>query len=178
MRRKATAGSPKIEAALALGLLLSFFFPWLHSMGKTVSAPEIRGMLEGPHRFFSAFGSGSRISVDYRLSLLLWTVPIAAGCILMAIGLRRYRGWMGPLAGGLAVGAFFFLQHEVEGFPFHRLAWGSYLALSLGAALILAALGRVLIIPPWRADFCPGNRPPTEREPVPRPGDRELLPRE
>lgn len=148
MRRKPTTSSAKVEAALALGLLLSFFLPWLHSMGKPVSAPEIRGLLEGPHRFFSAFHPGSRISIDYRLSILLWTVPIAAGCILMAIGLRRYRGWMAALAGALAVGAFFFLQQEVAGFPFHRLAWGAYLALSLGAALILSALGRVLLIPP------------------------------
>ncbi|MBW8886946.1 MAG: hypothetical protein JF616_04225 [Fibrobacteres bacterium] len=148
MRRKPNIGSPKIEAALALGLLLSFFLPWLRSMGKPVSAPEIRGLLEGPHRFFSSFHAGSRVSIDYRLSLLLWTVPIAAGCILMAIALRRYRGWMAVVAGSLAAAAFFFLQHEVEGFPFHRLAWGAYLALGLGAALLFSALWRILIIPP------------------------------
>ncbi len=148
MRRKPTIGSPEIEAVLALGLLLSFFLPWLRSMGKPVSAPEIRGLLEGPHRFFSAFHPGSRISIDYRLSLLLWMIPVAAGCILMAIALRRYRGWMAALAGGLAMAAFFFLRNEVEGFPFHRLAWGAYLALGLGAALVFSALWRILIIPP------------------------------
>jgi hypothetical protein len=148
MRRKPTTSSAKIEGALALGLLLSFFLPWLHAMGKPVSGPEIRGLLEGPHRFFSAFHPGSRISIDYRLSLLLWTIPVAAACILVAIGLRRYRGWMAALAGGLTVAAFFFLQQEVAGFPFHRLAWGSYLALTLGSALILSSLGRVFLIPP------------------------------
>jgi hypothetical protein len=148
MRRKPAAGGPKIEAALALGLFLSFFLPWLHSMGKPVSAPEIRGLLEGPHRFFSAFHPGSRLSVDYRLSVLLWTVPLAAVCVLAAIALRRYRGWMAVPAGGLAVAAFFFLQNEVEGFPFHRLAWGAYTALGLGIALIASTAWRILTIPP------------------------------
>lgn len=148
MKRKPSTGTFKIEAALALGLLLCFFFPWLHSMGKPVSAPEIRSLLEGPHRLFSAFHPGSRISVDYRLSALLWMLPLAAGCILAAIALRRYRGWMAALAGALAVAAFFFLQHEVDGFPFHRLAWGAYLALGLGVALLLSALRRVLVLPP------------------------------
>jgi len=148
MKRKPSTGNAKIDAALALGLMLSFFLPWLHSMGKPVSGPEIHGLLEGPHRFFSAFHPDSRISIDYRLSVLLWAVPVAGGCLLLAMLLRRYRGWMAAPAGGLALAAVFFLQNEVAGFPFHRLAWGSYLAASLGAALIFSALWRALIIPP------------------------------
>lgn len=144
MFRKPKAAPPLIEAALALGLLAGFFFPWLRSLGNPVSAPEIRDLLAGPHRLLSSFHAGSRISTDYRLSLFLWAVPMAAAGILIAIALRRYRDWMSVAAGGLAVTAFFFLRHEVEGFPFHRLAWGSYLALALGIALVVSALGRIL----------------------------------
>lgn len=144
MLRKPRAAPPLFEAALALGLLVGFFFPWLRSMGNPVSAPEIRDLLAGPHRFLSSFHAGSRISADYRLSLFLWAVPIAAAGILVAIALRRYRNWMAIAAGGLAVVSFCFLHHEIEGFPFHRLAWGSYLALTLGIALLASALGRIL----------------------------------
>lgn len=138
-----TLMNPYLEALLAVALLLSFFLPWLHSMGKPVSAPEIRGLLEGPHRLVSLFGRGSRVSTDYRLSILLWAVPIAAGCMLMAIPLRRYRAWMAPVAGGLGVAAFFFLRNEIAAFPFHRLAWGAYLAVSAGCALLASPLLRL-----------------------------------
>jgi hypothetical protein len=144
MLRKPKTAPPLFEAALALGLFLSFFSPWLRSMGNPVSAPEIRDLLAGPHRFLSSFHAGSRISADYRLSVFLWAVPIAAAGILIAIALRRYHNWMAAAAGGLAVAAFYFLRHEVAGFPFHRLAWGSYLALGLGIALLVSALGRIL----------------------------------
>jgi hypothetical protein len=143
MSRKNALGLPLTEAALALGLLFSFFLPWLHSMGQPVSGPGIRDLLAGPHRLVSLFNSASRISADYRLSLFLWAVPLAAGCILMAIAFRRYRAWMAVLAGGLAVAAFFFLRHEIEGYPFHRLAWGSYLALTIGIALAMAPFLRM-----------------------------------
>ena len=134
-------------AALAAVLLLSFFRPWLTSLGKPVSGPEIRSMLEGPHRLISLFDSGSRVSADYRLSAFLWAVPGAAACVLAAIALRRFRAWMAALAGAVAVAAFFFLKREVAGFPFHRLAWGSYLALAAGAGLLLSPLLRLLRLP-------------------------------
>jgi hypothetical protein len=130
------------EALLALGLLLSFFAPWLRSLGKPVAGPEIRNMLEAPHRLVSLFHTHSRVSADYRLSLFLWAVPIAAGLVLVAIAFGRYRGWMGLLAGCVAVIAFIYLQRELAGFPFHSLAWGAYAALSAGAALTLSPLLR------------------------------------
>jgi hypothetical protein len=130
------------EALLALGLLLSFFAPWLRSLGKPVAGPEIRDLLAGPHRLVSLFHAHSRVSVDYRLSLLLWAVPVAAGLILVAIGLRRYRGWMGLLAGCVTLTAFLYLKRELSGFPFHQLAWGAYAALSAGVALSLSPLLR------------------------------------
>jgi hypothetical protein len=130
------------EALLALGLLLSFFAPWLRSLGKPVAGPEIRALLEAPHRLVSIFNPHSRVSEDYRLSLFLWAVPIAAGLVLVAIALGRYRGWMGLLAGCVAVVAFIYLKRELAGFPFHQLAWGSYSALSAGAALSLSPLLR------------------------------------
>lgn len=132
------------EALLALGLFLSFFAPWLRSMGKPVAGPEIRVLLEAPHRLVSLFHAHSRVSVDYRLSLFLWAVPIAAGLVLLAIAIRRYRGWMGLAAGCVAVAAFIYLKRELAGFPFHELAWGAYAALAAGAALSLSPLLRFL----------------------------------
>lgn len=142
MAKKSPLPAPAIEALLALGLLASFFLPWLHSMGKPVAAHEIRAMLEGPHRFFSFFDSGSRVSTDYRLSVLLWAVPAAAGCVLAAIGLKRYRAWMGLAAGAIALGAFFFLKGELATFPFHHLAAGSWLAFASGFGLFMAPIVR------------------------------------
>jgi hypothetical protein len=49
---------------------------------------------------------------------------------------------MGLLAGCVAVVAFIYLKRELAGFPFHQLAWGSYSALSAGAALSLSPLLR------------------------------------
>jgi hypothetical protein len=130
------------EALLALALLLSFFAPWLRSLGKPVAGPEIRDLLEGPHRLVSLFNPHSRVSADYRLSLMLWAVPIAAGLVLIAIGLGRYRGWMGLLAGCVTVVSFIYLKRELSGFPFHHLAWGAYASLSAGVALSVSPLLR------------------------------------
>jgi asparagine N-glycosylation enzyme membrane subunit Stt3 len=138
----ATVRHRAAEALLALGLLLSFFAPWLRSLGKPVAGPEIRTMLEAPHRLVSVFNPHSRVSADYRLSLFLWAVPIAAGLVLFAIALGRYRSWMGLLAGGVAVAAFIYLKRELAAFPFHHLAWGSYSALWAGAGLSLSPLLR------------------------------------
>lgn len=147
MVRKPLPVHALLEAALALGLLYSFFQPWLHSMGKPVSGPEIREMLEGPHRLVSLFKAGSRVSADYRLAPFLWAVPVSAGCVLAAMALRKYRAWMAILPGAVALAAFYFLKREVAGFPFHRLAWGSYLALWVGAGLVLSPLLRLIRVP-------------------------------
>ena len=131
------------EAALALGLLLSFFLPWLYSMGKPVAAPGIRRLLEGPHRLVSVFHGSSRVSADYQLSICLWAVPSVAAFLLAAIAFRSYRAWMAPLAGTAAMAAFFYLRREADAFPFVRLAWGSYAAAAAGAGLVLSPLRRL-----------------------------------
>jgi hypothetical protein len=131
------------EAVLAAVLLLSFFMPWLYSMGAPVRAHEIRERLEGPHKLFSAFSTGSRVSRDYELSIFLYAVPVLAGLVLALVILGRYRPWMGFLAGATALAAFIFLRGEVRSFPFHRLASGSYVALATGAALALSPLLRI-----------------------------------
>ncbi|HKP97380.1 MAG TPA: hypothetical protein VJ385_16660 [Fibrobacteria bacterium] len=128
------------EAALAALMLLSFFMPWLYSMGSPVAAHEIRERLAGPHRLLSAFTSGSRISQDYRLSAFLYAVPVAAGLVLALVLAGRYRPWMGVLAGGAGLAAFWFLRGEAAAFPFHRLAAGAYLAAASGAGLALSPL--------------------------------------
>jgi hypothetical protein len=131
------------EAALAALMLVSFFMPWLYSMGTPIAAHEIRERLAGPNRLISAFSAGSRVSRDYELSMFLYAVPLLAGLVLILVLLGRYRPWIGFLAGATGLAAFLFLRGEVQTFPFHRLASGSYLALASGASLALSPLLRV-----------------------------------
>jgi hypothetical protein len=131
------------EAALAGLLFLSFFMPWLYSMGTPIAAHQVRERLAGPHRLISAITGGSRVSRDYELSIFLYAVPLVAGLVLILVLLGKYRPWIGFLAGATALGAFFFLRGEAQSFPFHRLASGSYVALATGAALALSPLMRV-----------------------------------
>ncbi|MEO6098458.1 MAG: hypothetical protein ABIW76_23425 [Fibrobacteria bacterium] len=128
---------------MAALMLLSFFMPWLYSMGAPIRAHEIRERLAAPHKLFSAFTAGSRVSRDYELSVFLYAVPVLAGLVLLLVIIGRYRPWMGFLAGATALAAFFFLRGEVQSFPFHRLASGSYVALATGAALALSPLLRI-----------------------------------
>lgn len=135
----------KTEAILASGLLLSFFAPWLYSMGTPIKAHEIRERLEGPHKLLSTFTRGTRISDDYHMSIFLYAVPLAAALVLILIGLRRYRPWIGALAGAAGLAAFWFLKGEVASLPFHRLAWGAYAALGAGAGLIASPAIRLFV---------------------------------
>ncbi len=133
------------EALLAGLMLFSFFMPWLYSMGTPVAAHEIRERLAGPNRLISAFGAGagSKVSRDYELSLFLYAIPVLAGLVLILVLIGKYRPWIGFLAGATALAAFVFLRGEVQNFPFHRLAPGSYVALATGAALALSPLLRL-----------------------------------
>jgi hypothetical protein len=131
------------EAALAALMLLSFFMPWLYSMGSPVAAHQIRERLAGPHRLISAFTSGSRVSRDYRLSLFLYAVPLCAALVLALVLAGRYRPWTGVLAGGVALVAVYFLRGEAASIPFHRLAAGAYLAVASGIGLALSPMFRL-----------------------------------
>lgn len=131
------------EAILAGLMLISFFMPWLYSMGQPIAAHEIRERLAGPSRLVSAFTSGSRVSRDYQLSIFLYAIPVLACLILVLVLIGKYRPWIGFLAGAAALAAFLFLRGEAQSFPFHRLASGSYLALATGAALALSPLLRL-----------------------------------
>lgn len=131
------------EACLAALMLASFFRPWIYSLGKPVAAHEIRERLAGPQRLVSTFIEGSRLSLDYRMSLFLYAVPIAAAVVLALVLIGRYRAWAGILSGTLAVTACWFLKGEVARFPFHRLAQGAYLAAFSGTGLMLAPLIRL-----------------------------------
>lgn len=128
-----------LEVPLAAALLLSYFLPWIYSLGSPVAAHAIRERLAGPNRLVSAFAADSRISMNYTLSAGLHAIPILAGLILFLFLTRKYTPWAGAAAGCLAVIAFVFLKGEVEDFPFHRLAAGAYLAAASGAGLALAA---------------------------------------
>ena len=76
------------EAVLAAVMLLSFFMPWLYSMGAPVRAHEIRERLAGPHKLLSAIKAGSRVSRDYELSIFLYAVPVLAGLVLVLPGVN------------------------------------------------------------------------------------------
>ena len=144
MSRKTAKTGRKTEALLAAGMLLSFFTPWLYSLGAPVMAHEIRERLAGPHKFLSAFTRNSRISEDYRMSIFLYAVPSAAALVLILIGLRRYRPWIGALAGAAGLAAFFFLRGEIATLPFHRLAWGAYAAMGTGVGLVVSPAVRII----------------------------------
>ena len=141
---RARSKGRKTEAALAAGLSVSFFMPWIYSLGTPLRIPEIRERLAGPHRLLSAFTSGSRVSSDYRLSIWLYAIPIAAVLVLLLIGMKRYRPWMGILAGAGAVVAYFFLKGEVASFPFHKMASGARLALGTGSGLAGMGIWRLI----------------------------------
>lgn len=137
---------PWLDAALALSLLGSFFLPWLSFLGTPVAAHEIRDRLRGPHRLLSAFTEGSRVSLDYNLSLFLWAVPLAAALAVAACLFRRARPWSAPLAAiaGLAgIAAFLFLRLELRGYPFQRLEEGAWAALGAGIGLLAVSAARI-----------------------------------
>lgn len=138
MTRTTSHQARKTEALLAAGMLLSFFAPWLYSLGAPIRAHEIRERLAGPHKLLSVFTADSRISENYRMSIFLYAVPLASALVLILIGMRRYRPWIGALAGASGVAAFLFLRGEVAALPFHRLAWGAYAAMGAGAGLLAA----------------------------------------
>jgi hypothetical protein len=133
------------ETALAAAMLLSFFTPWLYSLGNPVAAYQIRENLAGPHRLASVFTRDSRLSQDYRLSWFLYAIPLGAALILAGLALGKYRAWMGFPAAILTVAAFLFLRGEVAAMPFQRLAWGPYLAMASGVGLALLPVLRPII---------------------------------
>jgi hypothetical protein len=134
----------KLEALMAGLMLLSFFLPWLYSLGAPVAAYQIRERLAGPHHLLSSFTSGSRISNDYSLSICLYVIPLGAMIILGLLFIRRYQAWVGFLAGVATLVAFLFLRGEVTNFPFHRLAAGAYLALTSGIGLTILPIYRLI----------------------------------
>ncbi len=143
MSKNVSREGRRLEALLAGLLFLSFFLPWVYSMGVPVPAHQIRDRLAGPHRLISVFTSGSRLSRDYSLALYLYAIPIWALVILMLLFLRRFQAWAGFLAGAFSVGAFIFLRGEVDTYPLHRLAAGAYLALASGLGLAILPLFRL-----------------------------------
>lgn len=143
MTKNASKNGRKTEALLAAGMLLSFFAPWIYSLGAPVKAHEIRDRLAGPHKLLSAFTRHSRISDDYRMSIFLYAVPAAAALVLILIGMKRYRPWIGALAGVAGVAAFLFLRGEIANLPFHRLAWGAYAAMGAGTGLAISPAFRL-----------------------------------
>jgi len=150
MVKRATFRIPGLEASLAAALLLSYFLPWIYSLGAPVAAHGIRELLAGPNRLLSVFDSGSRVSMNYTLSAGLPAIPILAGLVLFLILVRKYTPWAGVAAGGMAVAAFFFLNGVVQAFPFHRRAAGAYLAAVSGAGLALAVGSRLVGVLPGK----------------------------
>ncbi len=142
MAKKKREPSRWVEAFLSALLLLSFFLPWLYSMGVPVAAYQIRERLAGPHRLISTFTSSARISHDYDFAIYLYVIPLCATLILALLFMRRYQAWMGCLAGVFSLVAFLFIRNEVGNFPFHHLAKGPYLTLVSGLSLAVVPIFR------------------------------------
>ncbi len=144
MAKTQSPPTQKWEALLAGLLFLSFFMPWLYSMGAPVAGNQIRDRLASPHHLLSCFSAGSRVSTDYHLSLLLYIIPFGGLLLLVLIFMRRYQSWMGFVTGAITLFIFFFLKGEIESFAFHRLATGSFLTLGSGLGLALTPLYRMV----------------------------------
>ncbi len=137
MAKKSNSYLPQIgEIILALGLIFSFFLPWVHSLGNGIAGYEIKKFLEAPHKLFSIFSPKNQFSQDYFLAHWLFLLPLAAGIILFLIWIKAYRNWMGIIIGCGAIMVCFYLKHEIQGLPFHHLGKGAKWTLKLGWAWI------------------------------------------
>ncbi len=146
MAKKSDSYLPQIgEIILALGIILSFFLPWVHSLGNSIAGYEIRKFLEAPHKLFSIFSSNNKFSQDYYLSHWLFLLPLFAGIILFLIWIKAYRNWMGILIGCGAIFVYHFLKHEIQGLPFHHLGKGASWTLKLGWAWIGLSGVKILV---------------------------------
>jgi len=143
MVKKIRQKSFNLEFALSVLLLISFFRPWLYSLGAPVAAYQIRDHLEGPSKLVSFFSKNSDLVRDYNLSWCIYFMPGFTVLTLVLILAKMYHSIVGLITGAAAIVAFLFLRHELPKFPFHHLVSGSYLALGLGIALVSISLLRL-----------------------------------
>ena len=112
-------GRTQIVNLCALGLGISFFLPWANIFGANISGFELQKA-----------GGGQ---------LLLWLIPIFSAITIIAGMTKRSQQIAGQLSGVLpfAVGVFWYIKLGQD--MFQVLAFGAYLSLACGLALLILA---------------------------------------
>lgn len=136
MAKKIPSHRFNLEFMASVILVVSFFRPWLYSLGAPIAGYQIRERLMGPAKLVSFFNNHNDLVRDYQISWCLYLVPALACLTIIASFTRLYHAMLGLATGIASILAFFFLKHELDKFPLHRLASGAYLALWMGIFLI------------------------------------------
>jgi hypothetical protein len=114
-----TLGRAQIVNLCAIGLGISFFLPWANFFGANISGFDLQKA-----------GGGQ---------LLLWSIPIFCAITIIAGMTKRSQQIAGQLSGALpfAVGVFWYMKLGQD--MFQVLAFGAYLSLACGLALLILA---------------------------------------
>ena len=112
-------GRAQLVNLCAAGLTISFFLPWANIFGANVSGFDLQKA-----------GGGQ---------LLLWSIPIFCLITIVAGMTKRSQQIAGQLSGALpfAVGVFWYIKLGQD--MFQILAFGAYLSLACGLALLILA---------------------------------------
>jgi hypothetical protein len=112
-------GRTQIVNLCALGLGISFFLPWANILGGNISGFDLQKAGDG--------------------QLLLWSIPIFCAITIIAGMTKRSQQIAGQLSGVLpfAVGVFWYMKLGQD--MFQILAFGAYLSLACGLALLILA---------------------------------------
>lgn len=112
--------STKIAAITlcALGVLLSFFLPWITLLGANISGYQFQGLFGGR-------------------ALLLWSIPIFSIITIFATATNRNPRNAAQLAGALPFAVLGYGLYNVGQDIFQALGFGAYLGLVAGLALII-----------------------------------------
>ena len=117
--KAACSGQTQLVNLCALGLGISFFLPWANIFGGNISGFDLQKA-----------GGGQ---------LLLWSIPIFSAITIIAGMTKRSQQIAGQLSGALpfAVGVFWYMKLGQD--MFQVLAFGAYLSLACGLALLILA---------------------------------------
>lgn len=113
----ANLARPQLVNLCALGLTVSFFLPWASIFGGTISGFDLQKA-----------GDEQR---------LLWAIPIFCAITIFAGVTKRSQQTIAQLTGVLpyVVGVYWYMKLKDD--FFHVLAYGAFLSLAFGAALLI-----------------------------------------
>jgi len=110
-------GRTQLTGLCAAGLGVSFFLPWAQIFVATLSGFDLQKM-----------GDEQR---------LLWLIPILSGITIWASITKHSQKFIGQLTGALPFCVGIYWYHKIGSDLFHILAYGAYLSLIFGAALLI-----------------------------------------